>query len=72
MKQGMKESHEKGVANHSALSFAVHTGRAAQTPTHAYSIYDFVIFVFVFRNDPCSSQFPIDRVTRDGEILCCS
>ena len=27
MKQGMEESYEKGVANRSALSFALHTAR---------------------------------------------
>jgi hypothetical protein len=29
MKQGMKESHEKGVANRSAPSFALHTARCS-------------------------------------------
>jgi hypothetical protein len=36
MKQGMKESYEKGVANQSALSFALHTARCSTKRKQGY------------------------------------
>jgi hypothetical protein len=36
MKQGMQESYEKGIANHSAPSFALHTVRLASKRKQGY------------------------------------